>query len=162
MPFRFRMSGDHTLDTRVRVTRDGDYRFRVRFHHGRIPDLFTDEPPPLGGGQGPGSQELLAAAIGSCLCSSLLFCMQKARLEPRDLAADVVVSTARNAQGRLRIERVDVELVPTVTGEVREKMARCLELFQSFCIVAESVQQGFPVHVSWAPREIAATPAIDE
>jgi len=162
MPIPGDMSPDHMLDTRVRITRDSDYRFRVRFHHGRIPDLFTDEPPPLGAGQGPGSQELLAAAIGSCLCSSLLFCMQKARLEPRDLVADVVVSTARNAQGRLRIERVDAELVPTVTGDVREKMARCLELFQSFCIVAESVQKGFPVHVALAPREIDATPAIEE
>ena len=104
MPFCGAMSQDHTLDTRVSVTRDSDYRFRVRFHHGRVPDLFTDEPPPLGAGEGPASQELLAAAIGTCLCSSLLFCMQKARLEPRDLAADVVVSTARNEQGRLRVE----------------------------------------------------------
>jgi organic hydroperoxide reductase OsmC/OhrA len=155
------MSQDHALDTRVSITRDGQYRLRVRFHHGRVPDLFTDEPPPLGEGGGPAPQELLAAAIGSCLCSSLLFCMQKSRLEPRDLVADVVVSTARNAQGRLRVERVQVELVPTVTPEVREKMARCVELFRSFCIVSESVQQGFPVHVELAPREIATAPAID-
>jgi organic hydroperoxide reductase OsmC/OhrA len=156
------MSQDHTLDTRVSVTRDSDYRFRVRFHHGRVPDLFTDEPPPLGAGEGPASQELLAAAIGTCLCSSLLFCMQKARLEPRDLAADVVVSTARNEQGRLRVERVDVELIPTVTAEMREKMGRCVELFESFCLVAESVQRGFPVHVDLAPREIAPSSAIEE
>src|SRR5215468_3430247 len=112
MPSLRGMSQDHSLDTRVSIKRDSEYRLRVRFNHDRVPDLFTDEPPPLGDGGGPASQELLAAAIGSCLCSSLLFCMQKSRLEPRDLVADVVVSTARNGQGRLRVERVDVELVP--------------------------------------------------
>jgi organic hydroperoxide reductase OsmC/OhrA len=104
----------------------------------------------------------LAAAIGTDLCSSLLFCMQKARLEPRDLSANVVVSTARDEKGRLRIERVDVELVPTVTAEIREKMALCIERFRSFCTVSESVQQGFPVRVELAPREIAPSPAMDE
>jgi organic hydroperoxide reductase OsmC/OhrA len=162
MPFLALMNRDHALDTRVSVTRDSDYRFRVRFHHGRVPDLFTDEPPPLAAGGGPAPQELLAAAIGADLCSSLLFCMQKARLEPRDLSANVVVSTARDEKGRLRIERVDVELVPTVTAEIREKMALCVESFRSFCTVSESVQQGLPVHVELAPREIAPSPAMDE
>jgi organic hydroperoxide reductase OsmC/OhrA len=130
----------------------------VRFHHGRVPDLFTDEPPPLGAGDGPSAKELLAAAIGHCLASSLLFCMQKARLEPRDLEIEVVVETGRNGEGRLRIQRVDVKLSPSVTPEVRDQMGRCLEVFESFCTVTQSVRQGFPVGVTLDPHVVSTPP----
>jgi organic hydroperoxide reductase OsmC/OhrA len=156
------MHSDHGNESRVTVQREENFRFRVRFNHGRVPDLFTDEPPPLGGGEGAGPKELLASAIGVCISSSLLFCMQKAHLEVRDLEAEVSVETGRNAEGRLRIQRVDVRVSPTVTPEVRERMGRCLELFESFCTVAESVRAGFPVEVELAPHEVAPGPRLEE
>ena len=140
-------------ETRVSLAREEAFRFRVRWGGRGAPYLVTDEPPPLGAGAGPNPSELLAAAVGNCLASSLLFCMQKARLEVTDLDAEVVATTVRNQTGRLRIGEIRVHLSPAVGPEVREKMGRCLELFESFCIVTESVRHGFEVKVAVEPRE---------
>lgn len=37
------------------------------------------------------------------------------------------------------------------TAEGRERMGRCLEIFESFCTVTESVRQGIDVKVSVEP-----------
>jgi len=137
------------------LTREEGFRFRVRFDQDGMGELVTDEPPPLGAGQGPDPSRLLATAIGNCLAASLLFCLGKARLEVRGLEAAVETTIGRNPDGRLRIQKVDVRLVPTVSAEVKAQMGRCLGLFESFCTVTESVRRGIDVTVSVNP-EIAA------
>jgi len=145
------MSGEHD-GARVSLAREEGFRFRVRFGAEGIPAIITDEPPPVGAGAGPNPSALLAAAVGNCLASSLLFCMQKARLEVQGIEAEVRTTTVRNDAGRMRIGEVRVCLAPTVTPEVREKMARCLEVFESFCVVTESVRRGIEVKVAVEPR----------
>jgi hypothetical protein len=43
-------------------------------------------------------------------------------------------------------------MMPTVGAEMREKMGRCLELFESFCTVTQSVRHGIEVTVAVEPR----------
>ncbi|HEV2670509.1 MAG TPA: OsmC family protein [Gemmatimonadales bacterium] len=126
--------------------RDG-YTFTVDFPDGDVQPLVVDELPPLGEGNGPNPTRLLAAAIGSCLGASLLFCLRKARIEVSELRTTVEGTLVRNARGRLRIGRIGVRLAPELTAEQRTRMGRCLDLFQDFCIVTESVRDGIAVDV---------------
>ena len=126
--------------------RDG-YAFDVEFADGEGPPLVVDELPPLGEGNGPNPARLLAAAVGSCLSASLLFCLRKSRIEVAQLRTTVDGTIVRNERGRLRVSGLRVRLVPDVTAEQRERMARCLDLFQDFCIVTESVRDGIAVDV---------------
>ena len=143
---------DERRNERVSLAREEDFRFRIRFGADGVPSIITDEPPPLGGGVGPNPTALLAAAVGNCLASSLLFCMQKARLEVQDFEAEVSTSMVRDPDGRLRIGGMSVQLAPTVSPEVHEKMGRCLELFERFCTVTQSVRRGIEVTVAVEPR----------
>lgn len=131
----------------VRLTLQDGYAFSVDFSGQDFLPLMVDEQPPLGQGRGPNPARLLAAAVGSCLSASLLFCLRKSRIAVSDLRTTVDVSLARNDRGRLRIGGIRVRLAPKLDPEQRERMDRCLELFQDFCIVTESVRDGIDVDV---------------
>jgi len=127
------------------------YRFTATFPSvaGAQP-ITLDEAPPLGEGAGPTPAGLIAAAIGGCVSASLTLCLNKAHLEPDAVNAHVIAHIARNAEGRLRIEGVDVDLTPCFAGTDEGRFERCKALYEDFCIVTESVRRGIPVHVHLA------------
>jgi len=127
------------------------YRFTATFPDvaGAQP-VTIDEAPPFGTGAGPTPVELLAAAIGGCLSASLTLCLNKAHLEPDAVNAHVTAHIARNADGRLRVEGVDVDLTPCFAGGDEGRFERCKALYENFCTVAQSIRRGIPVHVHLA------------
>lgn len=137
----------------VTLSRRQDYEFTVAFDEGYATDLAIDEPPPLGAGHGPNASRVLGAAVGHCLAASLLFCLGKARVTVADLGVRVDGTIARNDAGRFRITGLNVRLSPTVTAADRERINRCVALFEDFCIVTGSVRQGISVHVEVTPTE---------
>lgn len=139
--------GAESHDFSVTLTLDGDYRFMVDPELPGAGGFVVDEAPPIGGGTGPNPARVLAASMASCLGSSLLFCLRKARVDVRSLRVEASGTMTRNERGRLRIGGVDVRLYPDVAAEDIPRMERCLGLFEDFCIVTESVRQGVPVEV---------------
>jgi uncharacterized OsmC-like protein len=154
------MSGDDRT-ARARIERTEKFRFDVSF-----PDIpgaarvAVDEPPPLGDATGPNPAALLAAALGSCLSASLVFCLKKARIEPEGVTADVTARIVRNDRGRYRIGDVDVSLALALPNGA-SGAERCQEIFEDFCIVTESVRHGIPVNVrlTQQPDRARQTPA---
>ncbi len=134
----------------LRVERIDGFEFRVRFDKEHYADLHMDEPPPLGADHAPNPARILAASIGNCLAASLLFCMKR-RNKPLDaITADVKVALVRNEQKRLRVGRVDVVLHPSIEGGL-DALQPCLDQFEDFCVVTQSVRAGIPVNVSVEP-----------
>lgn len=131
------------------LSRIEQYKFRVSFNSEKIDDLVMDEPEPLGSGEYPNAGKLLAAAVGNCLCSSLLFCLSKAKLEVGSMEAEVYTSLRRNEDGRLRITSIQVDISPEV--EKGGRLERCLDIFQDFCIVSKSVKEGIDFKVNVDP-----------
>lgn len=127
------------------------YEFRVDFHQPGVPSLLMDEPPPLGEDRGPNASRILAAAVGNCLSASALFCLRKARIPVKGMRTTVQASFLRNPHGRLRIGGIQVKIQPEVAPEDRERMGRCLELFEEFCVVTQSVRGGIDVKVEVEP-----------
>ena len=131
----------------VSLERLEDFQFRVTFDED-MAELLMDEPEPLGEGEGPNASTVLSAAIGNCLSASLLFCLQKSRVETRDLRADVTTTVDRNERGRLRVQGTEVEILADVPEEARGKLERCRGMFEDFCIVTQAVRHGFDVEVT--------------
>ncbi len=123
------------------------YRFLVDLG-AEFDTLSMDEPEPLGAGEAPNASAVLAAAVGNCLSASLLFCLRKAHVEVSDLRTDVEVVSDRNAAGRLRIGKIEVKLHPVLAAGAEGRVARCLELFEDFCVVTASVRDGIDVGVT--------------
>lgn len=132
----------------IEIDQTEDYAFRVRFDKPNFADLAMDEPAPLGKDSGPNAARVLAAAIGNCLSASLLFCARKGRIELGPIHSTVTVRTGRNERGRLRIQGVRVSIDPHVADAARQQALRCLDLFEDYCVVTQSIRQGIPVEVS--------------
>ncbi len=134
------------------LTFKSGYEFTVDFAQPGIAELLVDEFPPIGAGRGPNPSRMLAVAVGHCLASSFLFCVRKARVEIAAMAVRVDGTMIRNEKGRLRIGGLKVRLAPQVRPEDRDRIGRCLELFEDFCIVTQSVRHGVNVEVEVAPQ----------
>jgi uncharacterized OsmC-like protein len=138
------------------LRRLGDYRIEVDFGMDGVPPLLLDEGPPLGGSDGPNPARTLAAAIGGCLAASLLFCLGKARIPVEDLTVRVEGEYRRNPAGRLRIPGFSVTLEPVIADDDTARMARCLDVFEDFCIVTQSVREGMNIDVRVQPGGVSA------
>jgi uncharacterized OsmC-like protein len=136
----------------VKLDLEDNYRFVTDFGQpGGIPFLL-DEPEPLGEGLGPNAARVLAAAVGNCLSASALFCLRRARIDVHAMHTEVGATMARNEAGRLRIGNIRVRIEPEVAERDVSRMRRCLEIFEDYCIVTESVRRGIDVGVSVSPQ----------
>jgi uncharacterized OsmC-like protein len=125
-----------------------DFEFDVRFDWEHLPTLTLDEPEPIGRRKGPNAARLLGAAVGNCLSASLLFCLRKSRVEVTGMETRVRGEHRRNEKGRLRIGRIAVEISLDTPDEDRGRVARCLGLFEDYCLVTGSVRKGVDVSVA--------------
>ncbi|MFP4170599.1 MAG: OsmC family protein [Methanomassiliicoccales archaeon] len=131
-------------DFLIRVERLEGYQFRVSFDHG-IEDLLTSEPPPLGEGNHPNAGQLMAAALGNCMCASLLYCLERSRVEVGSVNAEVTTRLERNREGRFRLTRMRLVIRPEV--EDGPKVRRCVDLFREYCVVGKSIEEGISTEV---------------
>jgi organic hydroperoxide reductase OsmC/OhrA len=66
----------------------------------------------------------------------------------REVHTEVKVNYVRNEQGRLRIGKIDVDIQPKFDPAELQKAQRCLELFEDYCVVTQSVRKGIDVSVA--------------
>ena len=131
---------------RVQLQQKQDYQFDIHFG-GDAPDIMGDEPAPLGKGLGPSPVQLLAAAVGNCLCDSLLFALRKFKQSPEPIGCDVQADVGRNADGRLRVLAMRAVLTLGVPAASLAHLDRVLGQFESYCTVTQSVGQGIAISV---------------
>ena len=124
-----------------------DYEFRIKFDKKILEDLIVDEPPPLGGLAGPNPARLLAASAANCLSASLLYCLNRDEVAPESLTTEVTCRMVRNEKKRLRIGGMDVKLKMSEGLGESARLKRCLNLFEDFCVVTDSIRNGIPVNV---------------
>lgn len=73
--------------------------------------------------------------------------MQKARIKVNDLKTMVVANKARNQEGQLRVANIEVKVQLSVNEEDKTRVQRCLDIFENYCTVTQSVMQGIKVNV---------------
>ena len=123
------------------------YKFDVNFDVDYIPNLIADEPIPIGEGSGPNAPRLLAAAIGQCLSSSLIYCLKKARIPIRNIETTVKTNLFKNEKGLTRIRNIDIKIDLEVNEEDKTRLHRCLTIFEDYCTVTQSIRKGIQVNV---------------
>jgi organic hydroperoxide reductase OsmC/OhrA len=138
----------------VELEQQEGFEFRVRFDWPGLAELALDEPEPLGRRQGPNAARLVAAAVANCLSASLVFCLRtKFKQNPGPVRAMATGRLERNERGRARIAAIDVVLsLSEKLGDLPHQ-ERCLEQFEDFCAVTQSIRSGIPVNVTVVDAE---------
>jgi uncharacterized OsmC-like protein len=131
----------------VRLVQQSDYQFAIYYNEDKDP-IMGDEPPPLGKSQGATPSQFLLAGVANCLSDSLLFALRKFKQNPEPIETRASCQIGRNAENRLRILIIDVELRIGVPGSTLENLERVLAQFQDFCTVSASVGLGIPINVT--------------
>lgn len=124
------------------------YSFGVEFDLKDMPSLVVDETKPTGENLGPNPTRLLSAAVGHCLSTSLLYCLSKAKIQAKGMDTMVKTNVARNEEGRLRVQSIDVQIRLDVSETDKPRVGRCLEIFENYCTVTSSVRKGIQVKVN--------------
>ena len=123
------------------------YKFNVKSDLEYIPELIVDETKPEGEGFGPNPTRLLSTAVGHCMSSSLIYCLRKARIPIKNLNTTVKTNLYRNENGRLRIRNIDLQIYLKVKEKDKNRINRCLTLFEDYCTVTQSIRKGIEVNV---------------
>ncbi len=123
------------------------FQFDTEFDGEKMPNLLFDEPEPVGEDEGPNAARVLGAAVGNCLSASLLFCLQKARVDVQAMTTDVHGIVTRNEEKRFRVSGLQVRIAATIPPEDQSRVDRCLKVFEDFCIVSGSVRKGIDIDV---------------
>ncbi|MCB1616668.1 MAG: OsmC family protein [Pseudomonadales bacterium] len=122
-----------------------NFVFKADF--GEFGYIITDEPAPLGNGEGPNPARLVATGVANCLAASLLFALQRKKQRPKSLSAKAQ-GELKKIDGFWRIAHIDVSLDIDVEELDKAILQQSLALFEDYCIVTQSIRTGFPVNVS--------------
>lgn len=131
----------------IQLEQEEGYNFRVKFDIDQAAQLLMDEPAPLGLDKGPNASRLLAAATANCLSASLMFCLAKQDTPSHAIKTEATCTMVRNDKNRMRVGRIDVRITAGNALLESKKTARCMELFEDFCVVTASLREGIHVGV---------------
>ena len=124
------------------------YKFKVEFDVEGVSNIIVDEIKPIGESLGPNPTRLLSVAVGHCLSSSLLYCLKKAKIKVKNLNTLIKTNIERNEEGYLRVESLHVQIRLEVNEEDKQRVPRCLSIFENYCTVTQSVRRGIEVKVN--------------
>lgn len=142
------------------ITRSSDdeiARGLVRGKH----ELFADEPewleePGAGNDTHPAPVDYLVFGLVSCQVEVLDQALRKARIEEYEIEAIAEVDTVGEdepaeemlAHHAGRVSHVSVDLSLTVPAEFESRAKRCLDVYDTGCVVGQSYRQG----IEYTPR----------
>jgi uncharacterized OsmC-like protein len=136
------MSNAHSFSVTMKVLKN--YSFQIDF--GDYGNIISDEPEPLGGGEGPNPVRLLAASVANCLAASLMFAIRKYKEDPGDVSAEISGELER-VDKLWRVNNLQVDLFLGNKKQDIPHLQRALEQFEDFCIVTQSVRKGIAVNL---------------
>jgi organic hydroperoxide reductase OsmC/OhrA len=139
---------DVVAEFTIAVEQVDEYEFRVKFDKEQHANLLMDEPQPLGQDSAPNAARILAAAVGNCLSASLLFAARRNGLKVPYIHTQVRVQVVRNQTRRLRIGKLEVMIDAGIDESDRLKAAKCLDKFEDYCAVTESIRGGIGINVT--------------
>ena len=113
-------------------------------------ELEFDEPEPHGTDEHASPVSAMLGSLVACQMSVLAQCLEKARIEDYEMEAEAVidgrgtgeVAEEMPAKTAKRIEHITIDLTLEVPEEFEGRANRCIEVYDTGCIVGQSFRAG--------------------
>ena len=140
------MNDEENHGFELKMVKTGPIEFKTIFDQDHFPELMFDEPERSGGANKyPNAARIVTAAMANCLSASLSFCLTKSKVEIEELTTKAKCIMGRNEDGRLRIKKIEVEIETKLDKEKEKKIQRCIDMFEKFCVVSQSLAEGIEI-----------------
>jgi putative redox protein len=113
-------------------------------------DVIIDEPESFhGDDQGPSPIEYFLIGTGSCIASSLIFCLNKNNVKFSNYEA-IVEGKLKHIGPKLLLKLVKISIqikfnIDDLTS--KEKAEYCKSIFQNHCPLSDSIMHGIPIEL---------------
>ena len=137
----------------ISMEKTGPMQFTTTFDKSQFPTIMFDESEKSGGNnEYPDASRYLTSAVMNCLSASLVFCLSKSKVGIKGLTTKGTCITARNEEGYWRIKKIKVELNPVYDTDNddssnEQRIKRCRDIFEKYCVVSASVRKGISIDV---------------
>jgi uncharacterized OsmC-like protein len=113
-------------------------------------NIDIDEPISFHGTNlGPSPVEYLLMGIGSCLGSTLAYCLEKSKIRYDDLEIEVEGKLSHSGpKGRLRLISVFVNISLRILEDKNQNFDKCKDIFQEYCIVSNIIDKSIRYEIN--------------
>ncbi|MEJ2249248.1 MAG: OsmC family protein [Candidatus Lokiarchaeota archaeon] len=113
-------------------------------------DIDIDEPSSFHGtNKGASPVEYLLLSIGSCLGSTFVYCLKRAKIRFKDLNI-IVDGTLKHKgfKGSLRIISIKVDISIEMIEGNKQDFKKCEKNFQKYCIISNVIDKNIKLDIN--------------
>ena len=133
---------------KITISYQGNQQFKANTKH--FSEIIIDEPESFhGDDKGPSPIEYFLIGTGSCIASSLIFCLNKNNVKFSDYKV-LIDGKLKHIGPKLLLKLVEISITITFQvddDESRSKAEYCKTVFQSHCPLSESLIHGIPIEL---------------
>lgn len=137
-------------DVRIELERMENGDLKIKFGNETLEDLVIRRSGLPKEKVGAEARKLLAASLAECMCSTLIFLLDWAKIDFKGFQASVDALTEKDEKGGLCVDSLNVTInveVPT-DEETTKKFRRVKSLFKRGCLMSRSLERGIKVNYS--------------
>jgi putative redox protein len=133
---------------KIALSYQGNQQFVATARHFR--NIIIDEPESFhGDDQAPSPIEYFLIGTGSCIASSLIYCLNKNNVKFSDYEV-IVDGRLKHTGPKLLLKLVNISI--TINFHIKDEKSRksaedCLNRFQSHCPLSDSIINGIPLQL---------------
>ena len=123
---------------------------KVRFNSECLNDLTIKRAGVPKEKIGAEARELLAASLAECMCSTLFFLLDWAKVKFTGFRASAYVATGKDEKGSVHVDSINLAISLKIPKdeETLEKFKRVESLFKKGCLMSRSLERGIRVGYS--------------
>ncbi len=134
---------------KITLNYQGNQQFKANARH--FKEIIIDEPKSFhGDDQGPSPIEYFLIGTGSCIASSLIFCLNKNDINFYDFK--VIIDGILKHKGPKMLLKL-VQIIITIKFQLRDEKSKekvvenCKSTFQTHCPLSDSIINGIPIEL---------------